>query len=207
FIPLAENLGLMEQLGKQVSELAMSQFARCEKQLSNHMFVSINISNRQLISSDFVSNLIKDIERYDVPPEKFKLEITESIALLGIDRAREYLERLSNFGFKLSLDDFGTGYSSLAYLHELPIDEIKIDMSFVRRIHTPSGRIMLKTITDMGRALKMAVVAEGVESKEAADILRDLGVGLLQGYYFRKPGPKEDCLEYVQACQAGHVQP
>lgn len=205
FIPMAENLGLIELLGKQVSELALSQFARCETLLSNQMFVSINISNRQLISSDFATGLIKNIEKHGVPPEKIKLEITESIALLGMERAREYLGRLSNFGFKLSLDDFGTGYSSLAYLHELPVDEIKIDMSFVRRIHTLPGRIMLKTIANLGRALKINVVAEGVESKEAAGILRDLGVDMLQGYYFHKPGPKEECLEYVKSCQAGHL--
>lgn len=200
FIPLAENLGLIGHLGQQVVEQAMSQFARCGTGLPDRMSLSVNISNRQLVSADFVSNLIEIAEKNGITPGKVKLEITESVALLGIDRAHDCMKRLSDAGFRLSLDDFGTGYSSLSYLHELPVDEIKIDMSFVGRVHTRAGRIMLKSIIDLGHAMEMNVVAEGVETKECADILGEMGVNMLQGSYFRHASPQEECMDYVLSC-------
>ncbi|MDA8232566.1 MAG: EAL domain-containing protein [Magnetospirillum sp.] len=201
FIPMAETLGVIERLGQSVLEQALRQFSSCEKDLARNMFLSINVSNRQLVSNTFVPDLMRSIERHSVNPQSIKLEMTESVALLGIERARELLIQLSEAGFMLSLDDFGTGYSSLSYLHDLPVHEIKIDASFVRRVHTEAGRVLLRTITDLGHAMKMNVVAEGVETKECADVLTDMGVDMLQGYYFKRPGPKEECLAYVASCR------
>jgi len=130
-------------------------------------------------------------------PRQIKLEITESIALEGIEQAKVYLQRLSDAGFTLSLDDFGTGFSSLSHVHELPFDEIKIDISFVRRIKTPEGKVLVKTIADMGHAMQLSLVAEGVEDKESAAILHEMGVEMLQGYHFSRPMPKEDCADFV----------
>ncbi len=200
FIPLAETLGSIEKLGHQVLEQALRQFAQCDTSMASGMFISINISNRQLVSNTFVADLIECVNRHAVNPKKIKLEITESVAVLGIDRAHELLSRLASAGFTLSLDDFGTGYSSLSYLHALPVDEIKIDASFVRRIQTDAGRVMVEAITHLGHALNMNVVAEGVESKECADILSGMGIDMLQGNYFRQASPKDECMSYIAAC-------
>jgi EAL domain-containing protein (putative c-di-GMP-specific phosphodiesterase class I) len=200
FIPLAETLGSIENLGRQVLEQALGQFAQCDTSMTHDMFMSINISNRQLVSNTFVSGLIESVNRHGVNPKKIKLEITESVAVLGIDRAHELLSRLSYAGFTLSLDDFGTGYSSLSYLHALPVDEIKIDASFVRRIQTDAGRVMVEAITHLGHALNMNVVAEGVETRACANILSSMGVDMLQGNYFRQASPKDECMLYIASC-------
>jgi EAL domain-containing protein (putative c-di-GMP-specific phosphodiesterase class I) len=135
-------------------------------------------------------------------PGQIKLEITESIALQGFEQAKVYLQQLSDAGFTLSMDDFGTGFSALSHLHELPFDEIKIDISFVRRIKTPEGSVLVKTIVDMGHAMQLALVAEGVEDGETAQILQEMGVEMLQGYHFSQPMSKEACAAFIAGLRA-----
>ena len=196
FIPLAENMGLINDLGLHVLEQALDHFSQCNGMCTG-LKLAVNVSKRQLMSVDFYPTLLDAVRRYGMSPRQIKLEITESIALEGIDKARTYLKRLSDAGFTLSLDDFGTGFSSLSHVHELPFDEIKIDISFVRRIKTPEGRILVKTIVDMGHAMQLSLVAEGVEDRETAAILREMGVEMLQGYHFSRPMPKEDCADFI----------
>jgi EAL domain-containing protein (putative c-di-GMP-specific phosphodiesterase class I) len=196
FVPLAENMGLINEVGRQVLEQALDHFSECGC-VSADMKLAVNVSKRQLMSADFFPMLLDLLARYGVEPSRVKLEITESIALEGIEQAKTYLQQLSNAGFTLSLDDFGTGFSSLSHVHELPFDEIKIDISFVRRIKTPEGRVLVKTIVDMGHAMQLSLVAEGVEDHETAEILREMGVEMLQGYHFARPMPKEDCAGFV----------
>lgn len=196
FIPLAEDMGLINEVGRQVLEQALDHFSQCSGVCAD-LKLAVNVSKRQLMSVDFYPMLLDMVRRYGMSPRQIKLEITESIALEGIDKARTYLQRLSEAGFTLSLDDFGTGFSSLSHVHELPFDEIKIDISFVRRIKTPEGRVLVKTIADMGHAMQLALVAEGVEDAETAAILRELGVGMLQGYHFGSPMPKEECADFI----------
>lgn len=196
FIPMAENLGLMCEVGHQVMKQALHDF----KEFLQHdptLCMSVNVSNRQLFSPDFMTGLISLLEKNSISPAQLKLEITESIALLGIGKAKECLRELSNAGFYLSIDDFGTGFSSLSYLHEFPVNELKIDISFVRRIHTEDGHVMVKTIVDMGHAMKLQLVAEGVENPETAKILHEMGVEGLQGYNFSRPLPKDECLKLL----------
>ena len=121
--------------------------------------------------------------------------------------ATSVVAALRRQGFRISLDDFGTGFSSLSRLHELPFDELKIDMSFVRRINTEEGRIMLQTIVHMARAMELAVVAEGVEDLCVAHALRDMGADYLQGFYFSRPKPPEECKLFVEGAQAGGQTP
>lgn len=204
FIPLAETMGSIETLGKQVLEQALTRFSLCNSSAVGDMFLSINVSKRQLVSSEFSTVLLEAVERHGINPRRIKLEITESVAVLGIDRARELLNGLAEAGFMLSLDDFGTGYSSLSYLHALPVNEIKVDASFVRRIQTESGRATLEAITRLGHALNMNVVAEGVESRIFADLLQSMGVDTLQGNYFQSAGPEEECMAYVAASGGSH---
>lgn len=196
FIPLAENMGLINDLGLHVLEQALEHFSQCNGMCTG-LKLAVNVSKRQLMSVDFYPTLLDAVRRYGMSPRQIKLEITESIALEGIDKAKTYLKRLSDAGFTLSLDDFGTGFSSLSHVHELPFDEIKIDISFVRRIKTPEGRILVKTIVDMGHAMQLSLVAEGVEDHETAAILREMGVEMLQGYHFSRPMPKEDCADFI----------
>jgi len=187
FIPMAENMGLIHEMGRQVFKQMLDDFTPVAE--NSNLVMSINISNRQLMQGDFnawINNMIKD---YPIKPQQIKLEITESLAQISVTKAREILESLRVTGFKLSLDDFGTGYSSLSHLHNLPVDELKIDMSFVRRFNNKDGRIMLETIVAMGHALYLEVVAEGIESEECVQVMGELGVERLQGYYFSKPLP------------------
>jgi diguanylate cyclase (GGDEF)-like protein/PAS domain S-box-containing protein len=196
FIPVAENMGLISEVGRQIFEQALQHFSQRSSACSG-IKLAVNVSKRQLMSGDFYPMIMEMVPRYGMKPSQIKLEITESIALEGVEQAKAYLQRLSDAGFTLSLDDFGTGFSSLSHVHELPFDEIKIDISFVRRIKTAEGRVLVKTIVDMGHAMQLALVAEGVEDKETASILQEMGVEMLQGYYFSQPMPKEQCVNFV----------
>ena len=195
FISLAEDLGLIENLGNQVIQTALQDYSNSE--FKNKVNLAINISNRQLFSDSFLSSLIAMIEKYSINPSNIKFEITESIAL-DTKKAQNTLLQMSNHGFLISLDDFGTGFSSLSRLHDLPFNELKIDMSFVRRIATEDGKIMLQTIVDMGKAMKLNLVAEGVEAEDTAYALKLMGVQNLQGYYFCRPKAIEECRNYYE---------
>ena len=186
FIPMAENLGLIHELGLQVLERALADYRGLCGQ--RQLRLAVNISNRQLFSKSFVDDLTARIAKHGLTPQHLKLEITESIAL-DTDNAQRTLRHLANAGFYLSIDDFGTGFSSLSRLHELPVNELKIDISFVRRAKTTEGQVMLRTIANMAHDMKLVLVAEGVEDQETADILRALNVEYLQGYFFGRPVP------------------
>jgi diguanylate cyclase (GGDEF)-like protein len=191
FIPMAENLGLIQELGLLVRRQAFEQFGRWR---ASHpeLTLSINISKRQLFASDFIAGLLGDVESYGLQPRDIVLEVTESVALLDVEFAEERLRQLAQAGFTLAIDDFGTGYASLSQLHELPIGELKIDISFVRRIHTEEGLRMAQGIVSMAQALRLRTVAEGVEDEASAQVLRALGVDLLQGYHFGRPCPAQE---------------
>ncbi len=194
FIPMAENLGLINELGLLVRRQAFEQIRRWR---ASHpeLTLSINISKRQLFASDFIPGLLADVESYGLDTRHIVLEITESVALLDVEFAEERLRQLAQAGFTLAIDDFGTGYASLSQLHELPIGELKIDISFVRRIHTEEGLRMAQGIVSMAQALRLRTVAEGVEDEATAQVLRALGVDLLQGYHFGRPCPAEELQE------------
>ncbi len=204
FIPLAETMGLIEDVGKQVLETSLAYFSKC--QAKNNIRMAVNISNRQLFSKEFLPSLIELVTKYHIEPNRLKLEITESSAL-ETESAVYTLQALSDKGFYISLDDFGTGFSSLSRLHQLPFDELKIDMSFVHRINTEEGKTMLQTIVNMAKAMDLDVVAEGVEDLQSAHALRDMGVDYLQGFYFSKPRPPEECKLFLEGRQPEKPSP
>lgn len=191
FIPMAENLGLIGELGHLVRRQAFEQF-RAWRKVHPGLHLSINISKRQLFAPDFTQALLADVERYGIAPSSLILEVTESVALIDVEFAEERLRQLSSAGFTLSIDDFGTGYASLSQLHELPIGELKIDISFVRRVHTDEGLRMAQGIISLAQALRLRTVAEGVEDEMTAAVLRELGVDILQGYHFARPCPASE---------------
>jgi diguanylate cyclase (GGDEF)-like protein/PAS domain S-box-containing protein len=191
FIPMAENLGLIGELGHLVRHQALAQF-QAWRQVHPELNLSINISKRQLFAPDFTQNLLADIERYGIAPGALVLEVTESVALMDVEFAEDRLRQLAGAGFTLSIDDFGTGYASLSQLHDLPIGELKVDISFVRRVHTPEGMRMAQAIVNLAQALHLRTVAEGVEDEATASTLRRLGVDILQGYHFARPCPADE---------------
>ena len=198
FVPLAESMGIVEEMGRQVQDAAMSFLKECHNQ-GELITLSINVSFRQLLRSDFVLELLDNTERLGLLPGQITIELTESQTLLGIHSESERLEELSAAGFSLSIDDFGQGHSSLASLHEMCVEELKIDMKFVRNLHTEKGCHIVKAIEQLSRILGLETVAEGVETKEQEHTLQEIGVTRLQGYLYSKALPGDEFLDFLVA--------
>lgn len=201
FIPLAEQTGLIRELGKWVIETACKKLAAwsCKTQ-TKALSLSVNVSPRQFQMGDFVRGLVEATDRAGVDPRRLTLEITENCVASDLDALSARMLALRSFGFKLSLDDFGTGYSSLAYLRNLPLDQLKIDRSFVNDILIDVHDYNIsKTVVELGRTLGLAVVAEGVESASQYDVLRTLGCNGFQGYYFGRPMPEHEFDAIIEA--------
>jgi EAL domain-containing protein (putative c-di-GMP-specific phosphodiesterase class I) len=150
--------------------------------------ISINMSARQFRQDDLTDRIAAVFTSTGADPSQFIVELTESMVMHDVDSTLSSLRALKNLGLSLSLDDFGTGYSSLSYLRRFPIDELKIDRSFINDIHTnPDDAAIAGAIIAMARSLSLSVVAEGVEKKEQADLLSKLGCSQVQGYYYARP--------------------
>ena len=204
FIPFAEQTGFVRELTNWV----FRETARVFKTLdsgSSHLRVAINLSTRDLLDVEFPARLDAMLAEYGVEPAAFCLEITESAIMDDPQRAQNTLHILSNRGFKLSIDDFGTGYSSLAYLKSLPVDELKIDKSFVMAMESDEddAKIVRSTI-DLAHNLGLTVVAEGVENALIWDKLKALECDEAQGYYMSKPVPAHEFSAWCQAWNARH---
>lgn len=197
FIPMAENLGLIHELGQQIM-LASLAAAQRWQQAGLNLSMAINVSRRQLFTPNFAERINEEVAKYAISPGSIILEITESVAMLDVAHAADRLQHIKQSGFKIALDDFGTGYSSLSQLHEMHVDELKIDISFVRRLNEPNGLSMTQAIINLARALNMETVAEGVESEEAAIKLREMGVDYLQGFYFANPMPADEFEQWLK---------
>jgi EAL domain-containing protein (putative c-di-GMP-specific phosphodiesterase class I) len=134
-----------------------------------------------------VQQLLGDVAKAHIEPDRIILEITESIALSEVLFARERIAELDEKGFGISIDDFGVGYSSLSQLHEIPAKELKLDTSFTNRVHEKTGLSMATAIISIAKSLNLTCVAEGVEDKKTAELLTSMGIELLQGYHYAKP--------------------
>ncbi len=196
FVPLAENMGLISQLGESILEQSLSLLKKT-REMGLDLRLSVNVSRRQLYLPQFIERMKELCARSGVAPGELTLEITESIAMLDVHNSHARLRELSREGFLLSIDDFGTGYSSLSQLHEMPVNELKIDMSFVRRIHTLDGSHIIKAIVNMGRALGLELVAEGVEEKTTETRLAEMGIEIMQGNLFCRALSADDFLKFV----------
>jgi len=201
FIPIAETAGLMPKLGDFIVDSVLADMQEIQL-LSNKKFsFSINISMKQFIMTDFMVNILSKIEASDLDKIFITLEITENLFIEDINNILPVLNSLHRAGIKISLDDFGTGYSSLNVLRMLPIDELKIDKSFVDDILTDNAsQKMIQNIVAIGKNLELAIVAEGVETKEQKDMLISYGCDHFQGYYFSHPLKKEDLLPFLKKC-------
>ena len=194
FIPMAESLGMIDRLGQSVWQQALHAFSL----LPEDHRLSVNLSKRQLFSSTIVQQFCDDVERTGISPSRIMLEITEGIALSDVSFARERIVELDSKGFGIAVDDFGVGYSSLSQLHEIPADELKLDISFVSRIHEKSGYSMASAIISIAKSLNMECVAEGVENQVTADLLTKMGVDVLQGWHFAKAMPIGEYISWLE---------
>jgi diguanylate cyclase (GGDEF)-like protein/PAS domain S-box-containing protein len=187
FIPLAEETGMIGDIGRIVLRQACDQAALLQKQ-QNGLTVAVNVSAVQLRSDEFVTDVADALERSHLSPKCLVLEVTESMLIDDAGTALKRLTDLKKLGVRLSLDDFGTGYSSLNYLRQFPFDILKIDQTFIASmVGSPQAVTMVRTMIQLGRQLKLDVVAEGVETQEQLDILRGLHCQHLQGYLFARP--------------------
>lgn len=186
FIPIAEETGQIVAIGEWVLREACRQSRAWQEEGFMNLALSVNVSVRQFQHSDFVQTVQNIIMETDIDPQLLELEITESI-MQNVDESVEVLNRLRELNIKTAIDDFGTGYSSLHILKNLPIDTIKIDKSFIRDINAASEQSLVKSIIDMGKNLKLTVVAEGVEHEHQAELLANYHCEFGQGYLFLKP--------------------
>jgi diguanylate cyclase (GGDEF)-like protein/PAS domain S-box-containing protein len=194
FIPLAEDTGLILPIGKWVMDSACAQLKAWESDpLMSRIQLAVNVSAMQFHQDDFAEQVRLTLARYDLNPSRLKLELTESLVLDDIDDAIVKMQQLRDFGVRFSMDDFGTGYSSLYYLTKLPIDQLKIDQSFVRNITvSQSDAVIVQTIIGMADNLRIESIAEGVETEEQLRFLELQGCHLYQGYLFGRPVPLAD---------------
>lgn len=197
FIPLAEDTGLILPLGSWVLETACAQLEAWHRQAEKAtLTLAVNVSARQFRQPDFVDQVLATLARTGADPKYLKLELTESLLLADVDDSITKMSTLKAQGVSFSLDDFGTGYSSLAYLKRLPIDQLKIDRSFVRDLLTdPNDAAIARAIVTLADSLGLMVIAEGVETAEQRDCLAVQGCKAYQGYYFGRPVPADQlCL-------------
>jgi diguanylate cyclase (GGDEF)-like protein len=193
FIPLAEENGLIVEFGAWALDVACRQAKSWLNAGLNVPRVAVNLSARQFIEGNLVDTVRKALTASGLPPERLELEITESIAMQGVDRTLAMLHELKSLGVKLAMDDFGTGYSSLAYLKRFPLDILKVDQSFVRNAISDHGdAAIVRTVVAMAHSFGMKVIAEGVETEAHLTFLSGLGCEYYQGYLFSKPLPAQD---------------
>ena len=207
FIPVAEECGLIVPIGEWVLEQACTSLARWSRPGSRQAActMSVNVSAVQLRSHDFTRHLEELISTTGIEPSLLCLEITESVLMEDVDYFSKVLHELQAIGMRLSIDDFGTGYSSLAYLRRFPVDELKIDRSFVTDLDSdPYDATLVAAVIAIGDALGLRVVAEGVETTEELAALRDLGCQYAQGYLFARPCSLD---QYVEFLEGGRLAP
>ncbi len=192
FIPLAEETGIIVPLTDWVLQTACRDAATWQRPGRPPLSVAINLSNQKLNLGSFADHAARVLADTGLPPELLKLEITESFAFEQSEKVLAWLRMIRDIGIGLSIDDFGTGYSSFSYLRRLPIDVVKIDRSFISELDANAGdAALVKAMISMSRILKMAVVAEGVETREQLSFLQSVDCDLLQGYYFSHPLPAD----------------
>jgi diguanylate cyclase (GGDEF)-like protein/PAS domain S-box-containing protein len=200
FIPVAEETGLIVPLGNWVLDAALRQLAAFEQDGLTDLRMAVNLSAYQLRDKNLLPNIADALVRHAVPPSRLELEITESVAMENPERTATFLAKLREDGIGLAIDDFGTGYSSLAYLKQLPLNRLKIDRSFVKDIeHDSNDAAICAATISLAHSLGLEVVAEGVETRAQRDFLSELNCDLLQGYYFARPLPADECAAYIRA--------
>ncbi len=199
FLGLAEETSLIVPIGLWVMRQACRDLARFQIECEHEIFMSINISGRQMLVSSFFDDLLGIIEETGVKPQNVKLEITERVLVEG-SLAVDWINRCRELGFLVALDDFGTGYSSLSYLSEFDIDDLKIDRAFIRKVaEDRKSRVLVEAVSQIARGLELSTIAEGIEEKEQLSICTELNIDYIQGYFYGKPEPYADAVRHLNA--------
>jgi EAL domain-containing protein (putative c-di-GMP-specific phosphodiesterase class I) len=189
---VAEETGLIEEIGRWVLRTACAQNVAWQKSGLRRVSMAVNISSSQFLGRSLVRDIDEALRATGMDPRLLELEITEGMVVQNPVRAREILSAIKSRGIRLAIDDFGTGYSSLGQLRNFPIDTLKVDRSFVSDLATdPEDRAITEAIIAMGRTLSLTVVAEGVETPEQVAFLRANACDEVQGFYFGRPMPPE----------------
>jgi EAL domain-containing protein (putative c-di-GMP-specific phosphodiesterase class I) len=200
FIPLAEETGLILPLGRWVLETACAQLTQwAALPEMAQLTIAVNVSAHQINRPDFVEHVLAALGSTGANPRRLKLELTESLLVHNVEQIIEKMFALKAKGVGFSLDDFGTGYSSLSYLKRLPLDQLKIDQSFVRDVLTdPNDAAIARTVVALAQSLGLAVIAEGVETEAQRDFLSSSGCHAYQGYFFSRPLPIDGFEQFVR---------
>jgi EAL domain-containing protein (putative c-di-GMP-specific phosphodiesterase class I) len=200
FIPVAEETGLIAELGDWVIRESCKQLNAWAGDGLGHLSIAVNVSVQQFARADFVESVLRALWQYAVKPEQLELEITESLLMRNVDDTTACMKRFRAAGVTLSIDDFGTGYSSLGYLRQFPVDSLKIDRSFVKDLHTSDDDAAIcAAIIAMARELKLKVIAEGVANAEQLEFLRTHRCDQVQGYLISQPIPVADLERLIRS--------
>ena len=206
FIPLAEDTGLIVELGRWALEIGLQDQLRFASRFSAVFpdlpppFMSVNVSGMQFSELNEIDLLATIIEQSGVDPANIKLEMTETLLVEEPEHAAETLKKIKKLGVSIAIDDFGTGYSSLSYLHQFPLDTLKIDRAFVYNMDkSENSRRIVSSVAQLALALDLDIVAEGIEEKSQMDALRELRCQYGQGYYLAKPATAEKTVELIES--------
>ncbi|QOP43729.1 EAL domain-containing protein [Sulfurimonas sediminis] len=202
FIPVAEATGLILELGNYITNRLLLEIKKIYAEVGKTFQLSVNVSIVQLMENHFLKNLLEMIHKVQFDTSLLTLEVTERLPIEDLDYVLPILKSIRAEGMLLSLDDFGTGYSSLSVLTKLPINELKIDKAFVDELlYSNKDKNLVKTIINIGKNFSMDILAEGTESKEQVDKLKEYGCDIFQGYYYSKPLKKEDLIAFIRSLQ------
>ena len=202
FISIAEETGLINKIGLWVFQTACEKTVEWVQGGLSEIKIAVNLSGRQLQDNDFAQNIKSIIVSSGCKPELIELEITEGYLIKQPEKTVTKFNQLRDIGIKISIDDFGTGYSSLTYLKQFPISKLKIDASFIRDIyHDPNDQAITKAVIALGKSLNMKVIAEGVENKQQHEFVKAEGCDEAQGFYYAKPLPEQEFLNYMKNLQ------
>ncbi len=200
FIPIAETTGLITSLDKLILQKTCSFIKKMQETISSTLNVSINLSTKDLENLHLIRDVMDTIKRFGVKASNLELEVTESMIIRNVESAIKILQEFRDEGFSLSIDDFGTGYSSLSYLTKFPLSILKIDKAFIDDLESnENSQSIAKAIVYMAHAMKMLVIAEGVETQGQLDFLRSIGCDQIQGYIFSKPLPEDEVVELIKS--------